>query len=175
GNFKSVEDSLAFEVVYNKLRWDAAKVQLSEYYIDTNQPEKMLYEFRGLMRDQPFNDSPFLITGQYYLDQGQLSAAKPFILRAHENTPSAYTFKMLGAIEVDAGNFREGIQLLEQSLAIQPGDTQAMFNLSGAYAQIGEIDKGYKIASDLVDLSPNFPGAQQWKSQLERVIQRRGN
>lgn len=175
GNFKNVEDSLAFEVVYNKLRWDAAKVQLSEYYIDTNQPDKMLYEFRGLMRDQPFNDSPFLITGQYYQDKGQLAMAKPFLLQAHEITPNAYTYKMLGAIEVDAGNFTEGIKLLEQSLTIQPGDTQAMFNLSGAYAQIGEIDKGYKIASDLVNLSPNFPGAQEWKSQLQRVIQSRDN
>jgi tetratricopeptide (TPR) repeat protein len=173
GNFKNVEDSLAFEVVYNKLRWDAAKVQLSEYYIDTNQPEKMLYEFRGLMRDQPFNDSPFLISGQYYLDQGQLATAKPFLQRAHEISPTAYTYKMLGAIEVDAGNFADGIQLLEQSLAIQPGDTQAMFNLSGAYAQVGEIDKGYKIASELVNMNPSFPGAQEWKSQLQRVIQSR--
>ena len=82
---------------------------------------------------------------------------------------------MLGAIEVDAGNFTEVIKLLEQSLTIQPVDTQAMFNLSGAYAQVGEIDKGYKIASELVNMNPSFTGAQEWKSQLQRVIQSRDN
>lgn len=173
--YESVADSLAFEVVNNKLRWDAAKVQLSEYYVKTQQPEKMLFEFRGLMRDQPYNDSPFLITAQYYLDVGRLNEARPYLLRAHEIESSAYTYKMLGAIEVNDRNFIKGIEYLERSLTIQPNDSQALFNLSGAYAQTGDIQKGYEIAAQLMNINPNFPGAQQWMTQLERVIQSRSN
>jgi lysophospholipase L1-like esterase len=173
--FESPEDSLAFEVVNRDLRWDAAKVKLSEIYLDQGRADKMIYEYRGLMRDQPFNDSPFLIIGQYLLDQGQLNEAEPYMIKAHEISPSAYTFKMLGAIKVNRGEFYEGAQLLEQSLSMNPNDAQALFNLSGAYAQTGELKKAMDIVNQLVSISPNFPGAQQWKAQLEAIISRQSN
>jgi tetratricopeptide (TPR) repeat protein len=173
--FTSVEDSLAFEVVNKNLRWDAAKVKLSEIYLDRGNPEKMIYEYRGLMRDQPFNDSPFLLVGQYMLDQGKLDEAEPYMLKAHALSPTAYTFKMLGAIEVNRGNFSKGIELLEASLSIRADDTQALFNLSGAYAQNGDLNKGLELATELVSISPNFPGAQQWKAQLETLLSRQNN
>lgn len=171
--FKDVTDSLAYEVVRNRIRWDQGKVALGEYYIQQGQYEKMLDEFKGLMRDQPYNDSPFLISAQMYLERGRLSEAKPYLLHAHSIEKSAYTYKMLGAIEVDARNFAEGIQLLEESLNLNPRDTQALFNLSGAYAQIGDIQKGLEIVDDLLSLNPNFPGAQAWKNQLETLIRTR--
>jgi tetratricopeptide (TPR) repeat protein len=173
--FTSVEDSLAFEVVNKNLRWDAAKVKLSEIYLDRGKPDKMVYEYRGLMRDQPFNDSPFLLVGQYMLDQGKLDEAEPYMLKAHELSPTAYTYKMLGAIEVNRGNFIKGIELLEASLSIRADDTQALFNLSGAYAQNGDLKKGFELATELVNISPNFPGAQQWKAQLETLLSRHKN
>ncbi len=173
--YKSPEDSLAFQVVNHNLRWDAAKVKLSEIYLDQGRPEKMIYEYRGLMRDQPFNDSPFLIVGQYLLDQGKLDEAEPYMMKAHEISPSAYTFKMLGAIRVNRGEFTEGASLLEQSLALSPNDSQALFNLSGAYAQSGELSKALEIVNVLVSISPNFPGAQQWKAQLEAINSRQSN
>lgn len=171
--FKDVPDSLAYEVVRNRIRWDQGKVALGEYYIQQGQYEKMLDEFKGLMRDQPYNDSPFLISAQMYLERGRLSEAKPYLLHAHSIEKSAYTYKMLGAIEVDARNFAEGIQLLEESLKLNPRDTQALFNLSGAYAQIGDIRKGLEIVDELLSLNPNFPGAQAWKNQLETLIRTR--
>lgn len=170
--YKSPEDSLAFLVVNQNLRWDAAKVKLSEIYLDQGQTDKMIYEYRGLMRDQPFNDSPFLIVGQYLLDQGKLDEAEPYMIKAHEINQSAYTFKMLGSIQVNRGEFVEGAALLEQSLALNPNDAQAMFNLSGAYAQSGDLSKALEVVNKLVTLSPNFPGAQQWKAQLEAINSR---
>jgi lysophospholipase L1-like esterase len=171
--FKSVEDSLAYEVVRNRLRWDQAKVALGEYYIQQGQYQKMLDEFKGLMRDQPYNDSPFLISAQMYLERGRLSEAKPYLLHAHSIEKSAYTYKMLGAIEVDEGNFAEGIQLLEESLQLNPRDTQTLFNLSGAHAQLGDLQKGLEIVNELLSLNANFPGAQAWKNQLETLIRTR--
>ncbi len=170
--YKSPEDSLAFQVVNQNLRWDAAKVKLGEIYLDKGEIEKMIHEYRGLMRDQPFNESPFLIVGQYLLDSGRLEEAEPYMLKAHDINPSAYTFKMLGAIRVNRGEYDEGASMLEQSLAINPNDAQALFNLSGAYAQSGELTKALDIVNRLIQLSPNFPGAQQWKIQLETIISR---
>jgi tetratricopeptide (TPR) repeat protein len=173
--FQSPADSLAFLVVNQNLRWDAAKVKLSEIYLDQGRPDKMINEYRGLMRDQPFNDSPFLIIGQYLLDQGQLNEAEPYMLKAHEINANAYTYKMLGAIQVNRGNYAKGAELLEVSLSMNPNDAQALFNLSGAYAQVGDISKSLEIVNQLLAISPNFPGAQQWKGQLQTIISRQTN
>jgi tetratricopeptide (TPR) repeat protein len=166
-----IVDSLAYEVVQNKLRWDRAKVLLGEYYMNNGRVDLMLSEFRGLMRDQPYNDSPFLITARIYLDRGRLVEARPYLERAHEIEPSAFTWKMLGSIQVHLGNFQEGIDLIEESLKIEPRDPQAIFNLSGAYAQHGNLSKGLELVNELLSFSPNFPGAREWKSQLESVLQ----
>lgn len=166
-------DSLALQVVSNRMRWDQAKVALGEYYLKNGNYEKMLSEFKGLMRDQPYNDSPFLISAQMYLDRGRLSEAKPYLQHAHRIEPSAFTYKMLGAIEVHEGNFRVGIEFIEESLKINPRDAQALFNLSGAHAQLGELQKGLEIVNELLSFSPNFPGAQGWKNQLETIIRTR--
>jgi tetratricopeptide (TPR) repeat protein len=171
--FKGIVDSLAYEVVSNRMRWDQAKVTLGEHYIRVGEPEKMLAEFKGLMRDQPYNDSPFLISAQMYLDRGRLSEAKPYLQHAHGLETSAFTYKMLGAIEINEGNFAEGIVLIEESLKINPRDTQALFNLSGAHAQLGDLQKGLEIVNELIAINPNFPGAQSWKNQLETLIRTR--
>lgn len=166
-----IVDSLAFEVVQNKLRWDRAKVQLGEHYMNTGRVDLMLAEFRGLMRDQPFNDSPFLITARIYLDRGRLVEAQPYLQRAHRIESTAFTWKMLGSIEVHLGNFQSGIDMIEESLRLEPRDAQAIFNLSGAYAQHGNLQKGLDLVNELLSFSPDFPGAQQWKAQLETVLQ----
>lgn len=172
--FTSVPDSLAFQVVNNKLRWEQAKVAMGEYYLGKRNYDGMLAEFKGLMRDQYYNDSPFLIIAQMYLDRGLLVEAQPYLERAHALDSSAFTFKMMGAIQVHIGNFDKGIEFLETSLELAPRDAQALFNLSGAYAQRGDLQEGFEISNQLIEVNPNFPGAQQWHAQLTRILQQRG-
>ena len=104
------------------------------------------------------------------LDAGYLDSAEPYLLKAQAIEESAFTTKMLGAIEVNRGNFDEGIDLLTRSLAINPKDPQAKFNLSGAYAQNGNLPKALEIAREIQRESPSFPGIQPWVAQLERFV-----
>jgi len=170
--FEGFIDSLAFDVARNNKRWDEAKVELGDYYLMRGELDSMLAEYRGLMRDQPFNDSPFLIAAQQLLDRNRLDEAYPYLLHAHEISPSAFTYKMLGAIYVDRRDFESGIVFLEESLKLAPSDAQALFNLSGAYAQSGELEKALDLADELIAINPSFPGAQAWKSQLESILNR---
>ena len=164
-------DSLAFDVARGELRWEQAKVRLGEYFLNRGELDLMLAEFRGLMRDQPFNESPFLIAAQQLLDRNRLVEAYPYLRHAHGIVPSAFTYKMIGAIYVDRGDFRAGIEYLTESLRRAPRDPQAMFNLSGAYAQTGELDKALEIVNELISFNPGFPGVQAWRSQLQSLTQ----
>jgi tetratricopeptide (TPR) repeat protein len=171
--FENYTDSLAFDIARNELRWEQAKVRLGEYYLNRGELDLMLAEFRGLMRDQPFNDSPFLIAAQQLLDRNRLNEAYPYLRHAHNITPNAFTYKMIGAIYVDRRQFQKGIEYLQASLERAPRDAQAMFNLSGAYAQTGEIEKALEIVNDLISFNSAFPGVQAWRTQLEAIQNQR--
>lgn len=167
--FESVPDSFAFRVVNDLMRWDQAKVELGEHYRRLGRTDLAIAEFRGLMRDQFFSDSPFVFGARVLLDAGRLAEAEPYLRTAHAMEPNAYTYKMLGAIEVDRRNFAEGIRLLEESLKTAPNDPQTLFNLSGALAQSGDLRKALDIARRIQRSTPNFPGIQAWIAQLERL------
>lgn len=157
-------------MVNKNKRWDEAKVELAELYRTTGRLPAAIEEYKGLMRDQPFNDSPFVFAARALLDAGYLDAAEPYLLKAQAIEESAFTTKMLGAIEVNRGNFDKGIELLTRSLELSPKDAQAKYNLSGAYAQNGNLPKALDVARQIQRESPNFPGIQAWVAQLEQFV-----
>lgn len=173
--FTSVSDSLAFQVVNGTKRWDQAKVRLGEIFEVTGYPHLAIAEYRGLMREQVFNDSPFVFAARVYLEMNDFASAKPLLEHAYTIDASAFTTKMLGAIEVDAGNIVRGIGLLEESRAKSPNDAQMLFNLSGAYALNNQFDKADEILRQLERVNPNFPGAASWRAQLNAHLQRQRN
>lgn len=168
--YTSVADSFAFQVVNHNKRWDEAKVELAELYRTTGRLPEAIEEYKGLIRDQPFNDSPFIFAARALLDAGYLDSAEPYLLKAQAIEESAFTTKMLGAIEVNRGNFDKGIDLLTRSLALNAKDPQAKYNLSGAYAQNGNLPKALEVAREIQRETPNFPGIQAWVAQLEQFV-----
>lgn len=169
-------DSLAFGVVHKDIQWDAAKVKLGSYYEKRGEFEKALMEYKGLMRNQPWNDSPYVFAARLYLDQNDFKNAEPLLRKAYEIAPKeAFTTKMLGAIELNKGNTKEAIRLLEESRSLNPDDPQMLYNLSGAYGTNQEFEKALEVANQVIEINPNFPGIRQWKQQLTQIINSRRN
>ncbi|RNC85839.1 MAG: hypothetical protein ED557_03425 [Balneola sp.] len=171
-----VADSLAFYTVHANLRWDEGKVKLAEFYTSTRQNDKALREYYGLIRNQPWNESPYIFAARILLDQNNFGGAEPLLTKAYEINPNdAFVTKMLGAIEVQKGNASQGIAYLEASRRLNPRDVQMLYNLSGAYFNDGQLQKALEIADRALELSPNFPGLGNWRQQLMGVIiQQRG-
>lgn len=65
----SIVDSLAFRTVHFNMSWDKAKVHLADHYERTGQKEKAIAEYLGLIRNQPWNESPYIFAARIYLDQ----------------------------------------------------------------------------------------------------------
>lgn len=169
-------DSLAFGVVHENIRWDAAKVKLGSYYENRGEFEKALLEYKGLIRNQPWNDSPYVFAARLYLDRNDFKNAEPLLRKAYKIAPKeAFTTKMLGAIELNKGNVEEAIRLLEESRNLNPDDPQMLYNLSGAYGTNQDFQKALEVANKVAEINPNFPGIQQWKQQLTQIINSRRN
>ncbi|MFV1884346.1 MAG: tetratricopeptide repeat protein [Balneola sp.] len=173
---KNIADSLAFRTVHSSLQWDKAKVELADYYSKTGQPDKAVLEYLGLIRNQPWNDSPYVFAARIYLDRNNFEDAEPLLQKAYKINPNdAFITKMLGAIEVQKGNPLKGIEYLEASRAINPNDPQMLYNLSGAYGTSRQFEKALEIADLVIQINPNFPGVQAWRQQLVTILRQRGN
>ncbi len=165
-------DQLAFDVVHTNKRWDQAKLEIAEYYTEHGEFELALNEYEGLVRDQPYNHSPYVFAGRLLLQVMQdFERARPHFENAWRINPSNYAARMLGSIEVNDGNYERGIVLLEKALEFNPDDVQALFNLSGALALSGDLETAYATAEKLNTMQPGFPGLQQWRRQLESRLQ----
>jgi tetratricopeptide (TPR) repeat protein len=166
-------DQLAFDVVHTNKRWDQAKLDVADYYAGHGEFELALNEYEGLIRDQPYNYSPFVFAGRLLLQvMNDFERARPHFENAWRINPSNYAARMLGSIEVNDGNYDRGIHLLEKALEFNPDDIQALFNLSGAQALSGDLETAYVTAQRLDRIQPDFPGLPQWKQQLESRLQR---
>lgn len=166
-------DSLALRTVHSNKNWDESKVELGDMYQKQGRYPEALLEYKGLMRNQPWNESPYIFAARIYLDANDFANAQPLLLKAYELFPDdAFTTKMLGAIEVQNGNPQKGIEYLEASRAINPNDPQMLYNLSGAYGTNRQFDEALEIANQVIQLNPNFPGIQAWKNQLQSIINR---
>ena len=166
-------DQLAFEVVHTNKRWDQAKLEVADHFLENGEFELALREYKGLIRDQPYNHSPHVYAGRLLLQvMNDFERARPHFENAWRINPSNYSARMLGSIEVNDGNYDRGIALLEQALEFNPDDVQAMFNLSGAQALSGNLAAASETARKLDRMQPDFPGLQQWKRQLENRLQR---
>lgn len=169
----SEADSLAIRTVHYNKAWDESKVELAQYYQQQRRYEDAIREYRGLIRNQPWNDSPYVFAARIYLDQNDFENAEPLLQKAYEiNQNDAFITKMLGAIEVQKGNPVKGIEFLEASRSINPNDPQMLYNLSGAYGTNRQFSEALEIAEKVIEINPNFPGIQAWKAQLQTLINR---
>lgn len=174
--YRDFVDSLAFINVHGNARWDASKVELGQHYKQEGKDQQAIYEYLGLIRNQPWNESPYIFAARIYLDNGNFEEAKPLLEKAYELAPKeAYVTKMLGAIALNAGNTERAVKLLEESYAVNPNDPQMLYNLSGAYGTNRNFEKALEIANHVTSINPNFPGIQAWKQRLETIINSRNN
>ncbi len=169
-------DSLAFNIVHRNINWDRSKVELADHYIKEQRFDMALKEYMGLKRNQPWNESPYVYAAKVYISLNQYDKAGPLLEDAYKiNSHDAFITKMLGAIQVQEGNSKRAIELLEQSRSLNARDPQMLYNLSGAYGTDQQFKKALEIANELEKISPNYPGLVNWKQQLTTILQRTGN
>lgn len=169
-SFISKADSLAFRTVHSNVQWDKAKVELANYYQKKGDLDKAILEYKGLIRNQPWNDSPYVFAARIYMTRNEFQEAEKLLLPANQISPDdPYINKMLGSIQIIKGDALKGIEYLEASRKILPDDPQMLYNLSGAYYNSGQLEKAIEIADVGLKVNPNFPGLRTWRQQLETV------
>ena len=173
-NFKpaNVYEALAFDAwATDKLTIEKAHVKLAERFEKEKKIRDAIAEYQALIHLTPYNASPYLNVARLYIEQQQLKAALPYLLESLKLEPTAYAQKWAGQILLKMGQTRRALKYLQQAARQRPDDVQLLYNLSGAYALTGDYQKAYDTIVKAEKIDPKFPDLQNFKHQLERVLQ----
>jgi lysophospholipase L1-like esterase len=168
GSYKPTNylDSLAFVVSRGGMPWARAKSMMADRYAATGQVGMAVEEYKGLIRDEPGIEVAWRLAGRVLLSANQPAAAKPFLERAYAIQPNKYTAMSLGMIALQEKDVPRAIPYLEQTLQLDPNMTQAMYQLSLAYALNRDIGAARAMANRLAQVSPDYPGLANWMHTL---------
>ncbi|RZT30831.1 O-linked N-acetylglucosamine transferase family protein [Cupriavidus agavae] len=102
----------------------------------------------------------------YYLEALALSAlnhnaeARELAQAGRKRFPQYHGFTgMLGTLEVNLGNFHDGVVMLKEALEHQPGAAHLWMSLGNAYFSLGEYDEARLANARAAELQPNDAAA----------------
>jgi lysophospholipase L1-like esterase len=156
-------DSLAFAVVTGRQTWVQAKLAEAAHHEQHHDTEAAVAAYRGLMRDQPWNESPFRFAARAELTADHLSQARELLERAYALRPTPFTCLTLARlVAADSTQLPRAASLLQQAMQLGGFNPDAAYQLSLVYARQGNVPAARAAAISLYRLVPNYPGLVEW-------------
>jgi tetratricopeptide (TPR) repeat protein len=157
-------DSLAFAVARGG-RWEVGKVELAAAYEKRQQYDSAAAEYAGLARDAPLLEEPHRLLARSLALAGHSSQADT-ALRKAGIAPTAQSLAALARIAAQRRNIPEAISLYQRSLALQPKQPDALYQLSLTYGLARDLPNAQKTAIQLARVAPDYPGLPELLSTL---------
>jgi tetratricopeptide (TPR) repeat protein len=112
---------------------------LGEYFASRGEHERALGYFRQAREIEPTEPAHAVRIGQEILAQGRLDEVIALLLPVvEESSQDVAVLAILGQAYLQKKSFREAIRLLERTVFLAPGFTNAYFGLGQATAAMGE-------------------------------------
>ena len=158
-------DSLAF-LASAGLPWREAKVDVAKSYEARGFPDSALAEYRGLIRDLPLAEAPYLLAGDALMRMKDTAQAVGYLQRAYAIRPSAASAFALGLVAAQAKDYARAVAYLQQAAQLKPDDPQMLYQLSLTLALNHDIDGARAAAMRVARIAPQYPGLAGWLRAL---------
>ncbi|HET9423744.1 MAG TPA: bacterial transcriptional activator domain-containing protein, partial [Gemmatimonadaceae bacterium] len=160
---RNATDTAALAVVTGRATWVQAKLSEAERFERAGDFPRAIAELRGLMRDQPWNESPHRFAARAYLAMNRPAEARPLLERAYALGPTPFTLLALARlVAADTTQLPRAATLLQQGLAMGGFNPDALYQLSLIHARLGDIAAARSAALALQRGAPNYPGLREW-------------
>ncbi len=166
-------DSLAFNVVVDKLTWEKAHRLLAKRFIAKNDINRFKREMDIVIAQYPLIVDYYKITGNELLQREKYDEAYPYFLKQSQLQPDAFSTKWVGIIDLSKKKTESAIKYLEMSLKFDSKDPQVLFNLAGAYTYKDKYKEALQTINKCLEISPKFPSAENLKQQLEKIVSKK--
>lgn len=166
-------DSLAFDVVLNKITWEKAHRLLAGRFLAKNDIYNFKREMNIVIAQYPLITDYYKIAGNDLLQRELYDDAYPYLLERSELQPDAFSTKWVGIINLSKRNTDKAIKYLELSLQYNSQDPQVLFNLAGAYSYKNKFKEALQTINKCLEINPNFPEAADLKRQLADIVNKK--
>jgi len=169
-NPKDHIDSLVFDLVMEKLTWEAVHRKAAEWYF----AHKDFKSFTKVM-DVLMNQYPIVVEFPTYTVNALLSIkdyddAYNFLLKMNANQQSAFTNKWLGIIDLYKNRVASSEKYLTLSLKFDNKDAQVWYNLAGDYVNENNYNKALELVIKAISISPDYRDAIALRNQLQQAL-----
>jgi tetratricopeptide (TPR) repeat protein len=163
-------DSIALRVIDNKLSWEASHREAAVMYFNSRNYDLFSYEMNLLIDQYPFIMEFYDEGAQNLLKVKQYDLAYKLLAKRYKYSPTAFSTKWLGIIDLSKNNKQKAIKFLRESVSYDNSDPQVLFNLAGAYSLNKEFQKALHTINNCLSIDPDFPQAQGLRQQLMNIL-----
>ncbi|MFA3783699.1 hypothetical protein ABRY23_11615 [Melioribacteraceae bacterium 4301-Me] len=162
----SYKDSIAYDIVIDKMNWIKGHELLANYYLRKNDMNNYLATMNSLIYQYPVVVEYYDNVALELIKRKMYDDAYNILLSRYKIKPGEFCTKWLGNINLYKNRILPAIKYLKESYEFNPNDTQTLYNLAGAYALNKDIAKALEMVNRCLSLDKNYPGAQNLKNQL---------
>ena len=163
------------EAVLGGADWLTTVTSMGEWSAAQGDARSARTYFRSAAHAYPFLPAVYVAWANFELAQstagqtGRLPAAMRLYEQALAIDPAtAQASMMLGAVRLQAGDAAGAVRYLEPATAGTGAPPQALYNLAGAYAQLGRWADAERAATRLAGANPGNAGYQQFAEAVRR-------
>ena len=121
---QNFEQSLAYDMAFNKLKWNDAMDQLMSHYEQQNNLAGMLKIAEAVMLEFPLDPTFYLAAGDLCLRNNQKARAENYLSRSFALQPNMQLAQKLFAIEMDLQHLDNALRYVNYGLNVSPGNSK---------------------------------------------------
>jgi tetratricopeptide (TPR) repeat protein len=166
---KTYLDTLAFQMINKQLSWKVGHTKAAEHYYLNGDIDSFIHEMNAVIANQHYGETIVAVTASKLINAKKLNKALVYLEKLHKLTPNDYTYKWIGSIALNNGDFNKAIKFLSTSGELNPHDAQTFYNLSGAYFNSGNLNMAIKSVQNCLAINNNYPNANEFHKSLQKL------
>jgi tetratricopeptide (TPR) repeat protein len=156
------EDSIALQILKTgSSTLELGHMELASYCEKRGEYERAFREYEALIYTVPNLDLFYEPALKILLTTRQYKRALMLLEDALKYNESGFVYKWIGQIRLAVGDTQEGIRVLEKARILLPEDAQLLFNLTRAYYNSSQLEKGDATLARLRNVAPNTPAIRE--------------
>ena len=163
-------DSIAFELVEDKINWDMAHRRAAQWYLLGNDIASFLREMDVLISQYPIVVEYYDDAANVLLKKQAYDKAYSYLSRRNEIEPGAFSTKWMGIINLFKHQTAAAEKYLNQSIAFDRNDSQVWYDFAGVYVEEKNYPKALEMVDKALALSPHYADALALRSKLQEVV-----
>lgn len=166
-------EELGLKLARGEMKREEAVDALRVYYEEQGDLKNTLKVSLALIQDYPFVPGSYIAAGNTLLRQGRSEEALAYFEAANNLKASSLAERMIGSILLQRAQQRQdqqqvhsAITHLQRAVELDAENVPALYNLSGAYALLGQYGDARRTAQRLLQLTPDHTEARQLLNSL---------